>query len=93
IAALTLILGAAYTLWMYKRVFFGPVANEQVAEFKDLNWIELTNYILLAAGVFWLGLYPDSVIKVIHSTLGHLLLQSMPYGLAANLPTDLSYFA
>lgn len=92
IAAFTLILGAVYTLWMYKRVFFGPVANDQVAQFKDLNWIELTNYILLAAGVFWLGLYPESVIKVLQPTLGHLLLQSMPFGLALNLPADISYF-
>ena len=37
IAGTTLILGASYTLWMYKRVFFGPVANDQVASFKDLT--------------------------------------------------------
>src|SRR5579872_4750625 len=41
-AAMTLVLAASYTLWMYKRVFFGPVANEHVAEFRDIGWIETT---------------------------------------------------
>jgi NADH-quinone oxidoreductase subunit M len=92
-AASTLILAASYTLWMYKRVFFGPIANEQVAAFKDLNWLELTNYILLAMGVFWLGLYPEPVIRVLQVTLGHLLMQSIPFGLVMNLPQDFSYVA
>jgi NADH-quinone oxidoreductase subunit M len=78
IAALTLILAASYTLWMYKRVFFGPVANEHVAEFRDLTWLETTNYTLLAFGVFFLGLYPTPVLNVLHVTIGHLLAQSMP---------------
>lgn len=93
IAATTLIWGASYTLWMYKRVFFGPVVNNQVAHFKDLNWIEITNYILLALGVFALGLYPEPLIKVLQVSLGHLLLQSVPLGVAMSLPTDFIYFA
>lgn len=93
VAGLTVILGASYTLWLYKRVFFGPVSNDQVASFKDLNWIELTNYLLLGGGVFWLGLYPEPVIRVLQVTLGHLLMQSMPYGLTMNLPGNFSYFA
>lgn len=92
VAATTLILGASYTLWMYKRVIFGPVANDQVAAFKDLNWIECTNYMLLAIGIFWIGLYPEAIIRVLQVTLGHLLLQSVPYGLAMNLPAEFSYF-
>jgi NADH-quinone oxidoreductase subunit M len=78
IAALTLILASAYTLWMYKRVFFGPVVSHEVAMLQDLNWLEKTNYILLASGVFFLGLYPTPVLNVLHATIGHLLLQSMP---------------
>ncbi len=78
IAALTLILSASYTLWMYKRVFFGPVANEHVRVMKDITWIEKTNYILLAVGVFGLGLYPAPVLNVLHVTIGHLLSQSLP---------------
>jgi NADH-quinone oxidoreductase subunit M len=77
-AALTLILSASYTLWMYKRVFFGPVTNEYVAEFKDINWLEKTNYILLAAGVFFVGLYPEPIITVLRVTVAHLLIQSLP---------------
>jgi NADH-quinone oxidoreductase subunit M len=78
VAALTLILSASYTLWMYKRVFFGPVANDEVAKMKDLSWIEKTNYILLAAGVFFVGLYPAPILNVLHTTVGHLLMQSLP---------------
>lgn len=78
IAALTLILSASYTLWMYKRVFFGPIANDQVAAMKDINWIEKLNYMLLALGVFWVGLYPKPILDVLHVTIGHLLKESMP---------------
>ena len=78
IAALTLILASSYTLWMYKRVFFGPVANEHVAQFKDLTALETTNYVLLAAGVFFIGLYPAPIINVLHVTIGHLLDVAMP---------------
>ncbi|HSW68671.1 MAG TPA: NADH-quinone oxidoreductase subunit M [Gammaproteobacteria bacterium] len=78
VAALTLILAACYTLWMYKRVFFGPVLNDHVAAMQDITWIEKTNYILLAAGVFWLGFYPAGVLNVLHVTIGHLLMQSLP---------------
>lgn len=77
-ASLTLVLAACYTLWMYKRVFFGPVANEHVEVMQDINWIEITNYILLAFGVFFLGLYPEPVLNLLHATVGHLLDQSLP---------------
>lgn len=90
-ASLTLILSASYTLWMYKRVFFGPVSNEYVASFKDVSWTEKVNYILLAAGVFFVGLYPQPIINVLRVTIGHLLLQSIPPDLAFNLPTNVFY--
>lgn len=79
IASLTLILASAYTLWMVKRVFFGPVLNEEIAKLPDLTWLEKTNYILLAIGVFFVGLYPTPILNVLHVTIGHLLEQSMPY--------------
>lgn len=78
VAASTLILSSAYTLWMVKRVFFGKVVSEHVALMEDINWIEATNYILLAAGVFFLGLYPEPVLHVLHATIGHLLAVSLP---------------
>ncbi|MDX1901681.1 MAG: NADH-quinone oxidoreductase subunit M [Gammaproteobacteria bacterium] len=79
IAATTLVLSASYTLWMYRRVFFGPVTNPEVATMPDLHWIEKMNYILLAIGVFFLGLYPAPVLNLLHATIGHLLVQSLPY--------------
>jgi len=88
-ASLTLVLAASYTLWMYKRVFFGPIGNEYVAGFQDVTWLEKINYILLAIGVFFVGLYPQPIINVLKVTIGHLLLQSIPQDLAFNMPTKL----
>jgi len=78
VASLTLILSAAYTLWMYKRVFFGPVESEHVEAMQDINWIEITNYVLLGIGVLFIGLYPEPILNVLHATVGHLLDQSLP---------------
>jgi len=91
IASLTLLLSASYTLWMYKRVFFGPVVHADVATFRDITWIEKINYILLAIGVFFVGLYPQPIIDVLRVTIGHLLLQSMPPDLAFNVPLTSLY--
>ncbi len=78
VAALTLILASAYTLWMYKRVFFGSIVSEEVATMRDINWLETTNYILLAIGVFFIGLYPAPVLNVLHVTISHILSISIP---------------
>jgi NADH-quinone oxidoreductase subunit M len=83
-ASMTLILSASYTLWMYKRVFFGPVGNTYVGQFKDINWLEKTNYVLLAAAVLFFGLYPQPIINVLRVTIGHLLLQSIPSDMVLN---------
>lgn len=83
-ASLTLILSASYTLWMVKRIFFGPVANDHVAAFKDISGAEVINYVLLCVGVFALGLYPEPIVHVLRVTIGHLLLQSIPSQLVAN---------
>lgn len=72
-AATTLIIGAAYTLWMYKRVIFGPVANEKVAELKDLSGFELSAYVLLAIMVIALGVYPKPMLDYVHQTVSHTL--------------------
>lgn len=90
-AALTLILSATYTLWMYKRVFFGPVSNEHIAAFKDITLTEKINYILLAGGVFFVGLYPQPIINVLRVTIGHLLLQSMPTALSMNMSKEIFF--
>jgi NADH-quinone oxidoreductase subunit M len=72
-AATTLIFGAAYTLWMYKRVIFGAVANAHVAELKDLNPRELLVLGLLAAAVLWMGVYPLPFTDVMHASVRELL--------------------
>jgi NADH-quinone oxidoreductase subunit M len=73
IAASTLVLGAAYTLWMYKRVIFGPVANEHVAKLKDLTAREFIVLGLLAAAVLWMGVYPLPFTEVMHASVNDLL--------------------
>lgn len=72
-AALTLVVGAAYTLWMYKRVFYGPVANEQVAKLIDVSRLDIVIFILLAAPIFFIGLYPQWLLNIFHASVGHLL--------------------
>jgi NADH-quinone oxidoreductase subunit M len=72
-AATTLILGAAYSLWMYKRVIFGEVANHHVAELNDVNARELLILVLLAAAVLWLGVYPKPFTDVMHVSVEDLL--------------------
>ncbi|TCS71348.1 NADH dehydrogenase subunit M [Sulfuritortus calidifontis] len=72
-AALTLIFGAAYTLWMYKRVVFGPVANDKVAAMEDINSREFLVLALLAICVLAMGLYPLPVTEVMHASVNNLL--------------------
>ena len=73
LAATTLILGAAYTLWMVKRVIFGPVANPQVAALRDLDGREFLILGLLAAAVLILGLWPAPLVDVMAPTIKHLI--------------------
>src|SRR5713226_4815226 len=73
LAASTMVLGAAYTLWMYKRVMFGPVANPQVAALKDLNGREATVLGLLALAVLGMGVYPLPFTEVMHASVNELL--------------------
>jgi NADH-quinone oxidoreductase subunit M len=72
-AATTLILGAAYTLWMYKRVVFGEVANKHVAELTDVNGREYLILGILAIAVLLMGLYPYPVTEVMHASVENLL--------------------
>ncbi len=76
-AATTLIIGSIYTLWMYKRVFYGPIVNEGVAMLKDVNFLEVVIFVLTAGAVFFIGLYPGPLLSIFHSTVGHLLEISM----------------
>ena len=73
LAATTLVFGAAYTLWMVKRVIFGAVANDNVAALADVNRREMVFLVLLAVAVLWLGLYPRPLGDVMNPTLQELL--------------------
>jgi NADH-quinone oxidoreductase subunit M len=73
LAGTTLVFGAAYTLWMYKRVIFGEVANKQVAELSDANARELLVLGLLAIAVLWLGVHPAPFTEIMHASVNDLL--------------------
>lgn len=73
LAASTLILAPAYTLWMYKRVFFGEVVHEKVNQLTDIKGFNLTALVLLAIVVLFIGIYPEPVINVFHASVAHLL--------------------
>ncbi|HWJ06254.1 MAG TPA: NADH-quinone oxidoreductase subunit M [Steroidobacteraceae bacterium] len=77
LAALTLILGAAYTLWLVKRVVFGPVGNDHVAALQDVNGREFFVLGVLALAVLALGLWPAPLLDVMRPTLEHLVQQMM----------------
>ena len=72
-AATTLILSACYTLWMFKRVFFGEVKSDAVAALKDINGSETIVLSILAAFVLFLGVYPEPLLQLLHASVGHLL--------------------
>ena len=74
LAAITLILGAAYTLWMYKRVIFGTVSNPAVEGLKDISKREFALLTVLAVSVLWIGVYPYPLTEVMHTTIDHLLM-------------------
>jgi NADH-quinone oxidoreductase subunit M len=73
LAATTLILGAAYTLWMVKRVIFGQIANDHVRELTDINAREKFILAVLAITVLGFGIYPAPLLDVMHSSVQHLL--------------------
>jgi NADH-quinone oxidoreductase subunit M len=72
LAALTLILGAAYTLWLVKRVIFGPVANHHVAELTDVNGREFLVLGALAIAVVVLGVWPAPLLDIMRGSIEHL---------------------
>jgi NADH-quinone oxidoreductase subunit M len=75
LAASTLVLGAAYSLWLVKRVIFGPVANDHVAALKDLNGREFLVLGMLATAVLLLGVWPAPLLDVTRATTLHLAQQ------------------
>jgi len=73
LAAMTLILGAAYTLWMYKRVIFGAVANSKVAELTDIDGREKLMLSVLAVTVLVFGIWPAPLFEMMHASVDQLV--------------------
>lgn len=74
-AALTLIIGAAYTLWLVKRVLYGEVANDHVAELQDINWREALVLGAFALGVLAIGVYPKPLTDLMQNSIAQLAMQ------------------
>ncbi len=77
LAASTLIIGAAYTLWMVKRVFWGKITNPAVATLSDINGREFFILSVLALAVLIMGVYPQGVVEVMHQSIDHLMHQAL----------------
>jgi len=75
LAASILVVGAAYNLWLVKRVIFGPVANDQVAKMQDLNPREFLVLGVLALAVLLLGVWPAPLLNMMEASVQHLLQQ------------------
>jgi NADH-quinone oxidoreductase subunit M len=73
LAATALIFGAAYTLWMYKRVYFGDVTNDHVRELKDINAREFLMLAVLAAAVLWMGIQPKPFTDAMQASVTALI--------------------
>jgi len=72
-AASALIFGAAYTLWMFKRVYLGPVGNEEVKALSDIDSREFLALALLAIAVLWMGVHPKPFTDVMDVSVAELL--------------------
>jgi NADH-quinone oxidoreductase subunit M len=81
-AATIMILGAAYTLWMIKRVIYGAVGNEKVASLTDINGRETLILATLAIVVLLFGIWPAPLLDVMHATvqnlMEHILVSKIP---------------
>ena len=75
LAATIMIIGAAYNLWLVKRVIFGPVGNDHVASMQDLNGREFLVLGVLAVSVVLLGVFPGPLLRMMESSIQHLLQQ------------------
>ncbi len=73
LAAMTLILGAAYSLWLVKRVIFGAVVNREVENLQDINLRETVVLGTLAVAILFLGLWPQPLVDMMHTSVDNLL--------------------
>ena len=72
LSATTLVIGAAYTLWMIKRVIYGQVTNNKINAIQDVNTFEFIPLVILAIMVLFIGIYPAPLMELMFSTLNNL---------------------
>jgi len=75
LAVTTVILAAAYLLWMFQRVMHGPITNEKIRSFKDLNKREMIFLIPIIILMFWMGIFPKTFLRKMDASINHLLNQ------------------
>ncbi|HCS48712.1 MAG TPA: hypothetical protein DIW61_10830, partial [Candidatus Aminicenantes bacterium] len=73
LAVSTVILAAAYLLWMYQRVMHGPITNEKIRSFKDMNKRELGYLVPIIIMMFWMGIYPQTFLRKMDASVSRLL--------------------
>jgi len=71
-----LILGAAYALWLYRRVVFGKLVHEDLLKMPDLSLREWFIFVPLVLSVLWLGIHPNDFLNILHASVKHLLMQT-----------------
>ena len=83
LAATGVVLGAAYMLWLYRRVIFGALTKEELKGILDLSPREIVIFAPLVVIVFWMGIYPNAFLDVMHASVANLIEQSQPAAAAA----------
>jgi NADH-quinone oxidoreductase subunit M len=76
--AIGIVLGAAYMLWMFQRVFFGPITHPENRDLKDLNGRELAYLLPLVALCFWIGIYPRPFFRVLEKPVSYIVAKVDP---------------
>ena len=76
--ALGIVLGAAYMLWMFQRVFFGPITHPENRDLKDLNGRELAYLLPLVALCFWIGIYPKPFFQILEKPVSYIVAKVDP---------------
>lgn len=79
LASTTLVIGAGYTLWMYKRVFFGPIVHENVQSLEPIGSLEMFTFGLLAFVIIYLGFFPNALVSVFHASVNHTISMATAY--------------
>ncbi|MDP9196100.1 MAG: NADH-quinone oxidoreductase subunit M [Pseudomonadota bacterium] len=92
LAALGVILGAAYMLLLYRRVVFGPVVHEDVRTLRDLTWRETVTFVPVVALVLWMGIYPGPVLDISAASVRSLITDYQARLAAARKAADLAPF-